>query len=180
VSDRLIRITTGAAVATRRRGGRSHLLPARLRTGQHPRRDRGDRPARPVHRRRPDPRREHAHPRREAAAPARIIPGALVPRCGHPGHDRRQPGSRPGPRPHRCPGQRAAGRPPSDFQLGVIVRGLDVLDVPRPAAGGVHDLHRRRARGGLHRGQIRGYEPTPTARITEQNSKPLVRTKTAD
>ncbi|MDP4511101.1 hypothetical protein Q9G87_54835 [Nonomuraea sp. G32] len=28
------------------------------------------------------------------------------------------------------------------LQLGVVVRGSDVLDLPRPAARGVHDLHR--------------------------------------
>ncbi len=32
------------------------------------------------------------------------------------------------------------------FQLGVIMRGPDVLDLPRPAMAGVHDLHRDGAR----------------------------------
>jgi hypothetical protein len=32
------------------------------------------------------------------------------------------------------------------FQLGVIMRGPDVLDLPRPAMVGVHDLHRYGAR----------------------------------
>jgi hypothetical protein len=31
------------------------------------------------------------------------------------------------------------------LQPGIIVGRADVLDVPRPAVGGVHDLHGRRA-----------------------------------
>jgi hypothetical protein len=47
------------------------------------------------------------------AAPARTTTGTVVPRCRHPGHDRRQPGAWPWPRPHRCPGQRLARPGPS-------------------------------------------------------------------
>jgi len=35
-------------------------------------------------------------------------------------------------------------------ELIVVVRGTDVIDPVDDAAAFVHDLHRRRARGGLH------------------------------
>jgi hypothetical protein len=49
-----------------------------------------------------------------------------------------------------------------------------VLDVPRAAAVGVHDLHRRRARGRLHRAHKRGHPPTlrPTAPDLVSRSPP--------
>ena len=90
-------------------GGRcGHLLSPRLRAGQQAWRDRADRVPRPVHRGWPHPGGEHADPRRQPAHPARTIPGALVPGGGRSGHRRRQPGTRPRPRPHRSPGQRLA------------------------------------------------------------------------
>ena len=45
----------------------------------------------------------------------------------------------------RLPGRQALPRYGLQrLQLGVIARRAEVLDVPRPAAGGPHDLHRRR------------------------------------
>jgi hypothetical protein len=41
------------------------------------------------------------------------------------------------------------------FQVGVIMRGPDVLDLPRPAMAGVHDLHRDGARCRPDRPHIR-------------------------
>jgi hypothetical protein len=50
-------------------------------------------------------------------------------------------------------------RGPQQLQLRVIVRGPDVLDVPRSPVRGVHDLHRPRARGGPHRPHVRHTRP---------------------
>jgi hypothetical protein len=36
----------------------------------------------------------------------------------------------------------------------------------------VHDLHRRRARGGLHRPHVRGHEPTPERLISAHARSP--------
>ena len=47
------------------------------------------------------------------------------------------------------------------------MRGPDVLDLPRPAVIGVHDLHRRRARRRLHRAHI-GHPATLEPRASAQ------------
>jgi hypothetical protein len=64
------------------------------------------------------------------------------------------------------------------LQLGVIMRGPDVLDLPRPAMAGVHDLNRRRARRRLHRPHIRHpatLEPRASAQIrTPKTTNPQV------
>jgi hypothetical protein len=66
-----------------------------------------------------------------------------------------------------------------DLQLSLVMGRPDVLDIPRPPPGGVHDLHGRRSRRGLHRAQVRGHEPTLRARISaqirsRQSAKPQV------
>ena len=48
---------------------------------------------------------------------------------------------------------------PLHLDLHVVTGGPDVLDVPRPTPGRVHDLHRRRTRRGLHRAHIRRPRP---------------------
>jgi hypothetical protein len=53
------------------------------------------------------------------------------------------------------------------LQLRIIVSRADVLDIPRTAAGGVHDLHSRRARARLHRPDIR-HRATLQPRISAQ------------
>ena len=65
-------------------------------------------------------------------------------------------------RPHRNRGQdwwpssgTPQGRGLQQLHLGAAVRRPQVLDLARPTAGEVHDLHRRRARRRLHRPHIR-------------------------
>jgi hypothetical protein len=94
---------------------------------------------------------QHAHPRgrdRQRPAAARAEPRAQVQHA--------LTGRQPLPR-HRL----------QQLQLGVIMRGPDVVDPPRPAMIGVHDLHRRRARRRLHRPDIR-HPVTPEPRASAQ------------
>jgi hypothetical protein len=53
------------------------------------------------------------------------------------------------------------------FQFRIVMSRADVLDVPRTAMRGVHDLHSRRARGRLHRPDIR-HRATLQSRISAQ------------
>ena len=108
MTDRLIRITTVMAAAIVAAVAAGHLLPARLRTGALARRDRRYGPPGTFHGRWAHLGGKHADPRCQQAQPARTTFGALEPWCWHCHHDRRQPGSRPRPRPDRCPGQRLA------------------------------------------------------------------------
>ena len=57
------------------------------------------------------------------------------------------------------------------FQLSLIVRLPDVLDVPRPTPRRIHDLHHRRARLGFHRPDIR-HQATLRAAVSAQVQLP--------
>ena len=105
---------------------------------------------------------EHLVPARRPPEPQHVIAAAQpVEQAPHPrGRDRQ--------RPARAAAETRAqiklalpGRQPlprdglEQLQLCIIVRGPDVLDLPRPAMVGVHDLHRHSTRRRLHRPHIR-------------------------
>jgi len=62
-----------------------------------------------------------------------------------------------------------------DLQFGVIMRGPDALDIPRPAPRQVHDLHRCGTRRRLHRPHIRGHQATLRPRFSAQIRSPQAR-----
>ncbi len=62
------------------------------------------------------------------------------------------------------------------LHLHIIMSRADVLPIPRPAPRRTDDLHRRRARGGLHRPQIRGHQPTVRLRLVRNFSNHEQRT----
>ena len=64
-------------------------------------------------------------------------------------------------------GQPLLRRGLQSLQLSVVMRRPDVLDLPRPPPRRPHDLHRHRARLGLHRPQIR-HEATLRAIVSAQ------------
>jgi len=54
---------------------------------------------------------------------------------------------------------------PQQLQLDLVMGRPDVLDLPRPTATGVHDLHRAGTRRRPHRTDVRGHRPTIEPRL---------------
>ena len=117
------------------------------------------------------PARSPAPHSREPAHPAGDPSARTLSAARH--RHRRNPGQGQG-RPARRPALPRDGN--EELQLGVVVRGPDVLDIPRPPPRRVHDLHRRRARGRLHRPHIR-QRATLRPRISAQIHSPTTRNR---
>ena len=126
---------------------------------------------------------EHLVPAR-GPVEAQHPPGVLqrVQQAAHPRRgDRQRPARRAGVQAQvqlALPGRQPLPRGRfQQLQLRVVMRRAEVLDIPRPAPRRMHDLHRRRARGRLHRPQIRGHQPRIRPRLVRNFSNHQDRTR---
>jgi hypothetical protein len=104
------------------------------------------------------------------------IEQAAHPRRG----DRQRPASRGGiqaqvkltlPRRQPLPRRRL-----QQLQLSIVAGRADVLDIPRTAMGGIHDLHSRRARRSLHRTHM-PHRATLRPGLVGKSAQPDMRTR---